>query len=195
MAIGLSVMNHPVLSTAVRVTDVEPGGIASRWGLRSGDDVLSVDGHAFTDVASLKNALAGMEHNDGTTVTVSRAGSVLILARGGVTEAAPEAAAQVESQLQRGQAAGYTLGATALESARSVEGLGKVVAGFGIAVIVLGIVAGVILAAAGQPAVGIGLAFASLIQGLLLQLLGRYAEMRSQVARHQLSQGYVQQTR
>jgi putative serine protease PepD len=61
-------------SAGVEVQAVTPGGPAARAGLRPGDVVLSVDGHAVSEPDDVVDALDGNEPGDSVEVEVERAG-------------------------------------------------------------------------------------------------------------------------
>ena len=53
---------------------VTPGGPAQRAGLRTGDVVVSVDGHAVSEPGDVTDALDGSEPGDSVEVEIERDG-------------------------------------------------------------------------------------------------------------------------
>jgi putative serine protease PepD len=62
-------------SAGVEVQAVTPGGPAQRAGLRAGDVVVSVDGHAVSEPGDVTDALDGKEPGDSVQVELERDGS------------------------------------------------------------------------------------------------------------------------
>jgi len=63
----------------LRIKDIDSDGPGGRMGLRSGDVILEIDGHAISDVADFNKALAEAKKNKVIRLTVQRGNSRIFL--------------------------------------------------------------------------------------------------------------------
>lgn len=69
-------MQYKVNETGIYISEVNAGSAAEKAGLQAGDKVVSIDGEAISDVASLKKIINNHQVGDTITVQVKRDGKM-----------------------------------------------------------------------------------------------------------------------
>jgi putative serine protease PepD len=72
--LGTQTSSSPTNPNGAQVESVTPGGPADRAGLRKGDLIKAVDGHAINNPSDLSNAIATKKPGDTVTLRIERSG-------------------------------------------------------------------------------------------------------------------------
>ena len=192
MALTLGINAEP---GTLNVARVDYGALAHSAGIRAGDSITEINGSQVRNSTEARAALSAAEEVGTVNFVVTRAGQSVRLVPvdlNAARVAAPPATQSVNST--------SPLGRELLDRARSVEGLGGVIKGFGIFAIALSLFVAFLLFLVEAPdpdgygkihpyiPLAVGLAVGGALQGLLLTLVGSYTAMRAVATRYRLAQ-------